>query len=285
MIASLCCLVSTEVNVPWLFRENLRYQTLSQEDMNNEQLNWLSHAWSREKDEFDTFRVDGWDLCDTCLTNVYGIATTTWVRRKAQYRAGTRVWEHGSSGHAPRLTEQGLTSRSWMSDYFGSIGDYQPDTDKIHLPPSDKSDIHTELVVDLGDEAVSLQHFYFIWKTEFPDVQIPAQQRLGSCKKCETFHKKIIGEKDKLAREAIKQERRDHIKDVRAERKVYHEWRLKAKKHPDKYITIILDGMDQNKTNIPNFNTSNDRPYCRFSSSWCHQEGIRLLHHRLHKGD
>lgn len=38
----------------------------------------------------------------------------------------------------------------------------------------------------------------------------------------------------------------------RVERKKYHSHREKSRLHPEKYITIIVDGMDQSKTNLPN---------------------------------
>ena len=37
----------------------------------------------------------------------------------------------------------------------------------------------------------------------------------------------------------------------RYERKKYHHHRQKARSMPDKYICLIIDGMDQNKTNLP----------------------------------
>lgn len=37
----------------------------------------------------------------------------------------------------------------------------------------------------------------------------------------------------------------------REERKKYHLHREKSRSQPDKYLTIIIDGMDQSKTNIP----------------------------------
>ena len=38
----------------------------------------------------------------------------------------------------------------------------------------------------------------------------------------------------------------------RCERKKYHSHREKSRSSPDKYLTIIVDGMDQSKTNLPN---------------------------------
>ena len=38
----------------------------------------------------------------------------------------------------------------------------------------------------------------------------------------------------------------------RTERRKYYHHREKARSEPHKYLAIIIDGMDQNKTNIPN---------------------------------
>ena len=38
----------------------------------------------------------------------------------------------------------------------------------------------------------------------------------------------------------------------RCERRKYHSHREKSRSSPDKYLTIIVDGMDQSKTNLPN---------------------------------
>ena len=37
----------------------------------------------------------------------------------------------------------------------------------------------------------------------------------------------------------------------RQERRKYYLHREKAQSQPEKYVTIIIDGMDQNKTNVP----------------------------------
>lgn len=39
---------------------------------------------------------------------------------------------------------------------------------------------------------------------------------------------------------------------TRTERKKYHSHREKSRAHPEKFMTIIVDGMDQAKTNLPN---------------------------------
>jgi hypothetical protein len=148
-----------------------------------------------------------------------------------------------------------MTSRAWMTDYFYTLGDYQPDTGQVHLPPSDRLDVYTEMSVELGELAVKSSTFYEIWANEFAEVQIPAQQRLGKCEICSSCHERIVNEKDKIARDKVKEERRNHIKEVKSDRMEYHKWRKLGKEQPDKYTVVIIDGMDQDKTSIPNFNS------------------------------
>jgi hypothetical protein len=273
VVASCCFLANPAMNLSWFYREHLRYGTLSQEQVspfffdftstpripvctqaNAEQINWLVHAWHAESDEFDTsFKVDGWVVCEGCMRGLYGIPASTWFRRKEEVRRGTRVWHHASTRHESRLTAKGYASRVWMADYFYTLGDFQPDTGQVHLPPCDKNDIFDEMHTDLGELAVKLAQFYHVWDTEYSDVRVPSQQRLGKCETCDTFHQQIISERDQGERDKLKLERVKHMKNVKADRLVYHTWRKVAREQPDKYIVISLDGMDQSKTNLPRF--------------------------------
>ena len=149
----------------------------------------------------------------------------------------------------------GFRSRIWMANHFYTLGDFQPDTGQVHLPPMDRKDIHKEMSHELTDEAVSLPSFYRIWDLEFKDVKVPPQQRFGKCPECEDKHKKILAEKDKDEVKKLKEKRRAHVQNVIADRKVYHQWRVRCRDEPDKYMCVIVDGMDQAKTNLPSFNT------------------------------
>lgn len=115
--------------------------------------------------------------------------------------------------------------------------------------------MYRECKTDLEEKCVSPSWFNQIWHDDFPDVVIPKKQRLGKCEKCEDYHEQIVSATDPNERESIKRKRVKHIKFVRKERLVYHRWRKRCMENPEKYICIILDGMDQNKTNIPFFNT------------------------------
>ena len=159
-----------------------------------------------------------------------------------------------------------------MKDFFETLGDWQPDTGQLHLPPMDKKDIYTEMTSSLPDKHVGPSSFYNIWNTEYPNVKIPPTQRLGKCKPCEDFHKQICATRDPDIRRRIKAQRRKHIEEVISDRRVYHAWRKRCEDNPDKYLCIILDGMDQSKTDLPSFGTgeSPQQMTCRVIGALAH---------------
>ena len=52
-------------------------------------------------------------------------------------------------------------------------------------------------------------------------------------------------------REQIKELRRLHIAKQRKQREKYYKHKRKATENPNKYMSIIMDGMDQKKINLP----------------------------------
>ena len=57
----------------------------------------------------------------------------------------------------------------------------------------------------------------------------------------------------KEGREQIKAERQEHFKFQHAQREKYYKHRDKAMKDPARYISIIADGMDQEKLHLPSY--------------------------------
>ena len=256
LISYLCCIsVHSVPQVVWLYDEHLRFQGLSQKDRNVEILSTLSSHWDCTSESVTQLTFRGNVVCEHCYRGFHSLSESSWIKRKEQASKGARNWEHGNCGRAVPFNDCGLASRDWLQDYFMSLGDWQPDTGQVHLPPIDKKDIHTEMKVEIGNKAISLSHFYHVWNAEFPNVVVPPAQRMGKCQECEDLHKKIMNTRDKTQLRILKEVRQKHIKSVIADRRVYHKWRVMARNNPDKYLVVILDGMDQSKTDIPNYNT------------------------------
>ncbi|XP_071168335.1 uncharacterized protein [Mytilus edulis] len=63
----------------------------------------------------------------------------------------------------------------------------------------------------------------------------------------------MVETKDQNARMELNRTREQHLIKQSLERRKYYKHVHKARQHPDKYMSMIIDGMDQSKTEIPHF--------------------------------
>ena len=68
------------------------------------------------------------------------------------------------------------------------------------------------------------------------------------------WHEKITQAKKGDLLESARLGRQRHRFEVRLERLEYHKKRNKARDFPTDYLSLIIDGMDQMKTNLPDAN-------------------------------
>ena len=223
-----------------LWYESLRYVSRSQKERNNESLFYLNSIYRRDTGELGQMLVLGYPVCPECYRQMYGLSTRTFDRWQELLPKGVCAWEHGNTGNLGSYTGKGWESRQWMKDFFYTIGDFQPDTCQVHLPPMDKQDVYAEMTKEAGDW-LSASAFLRVWREEFTEVRIPAQQRLGKCEECKHFHEEIMATKDVAARKVWKSERHKHLEFVKAERMEYHKWRIRARNEPAQVLCVIIE--------------------------------------------
>ena len=73
------------------------------------------------------------------------------------------------------------------------------------------------------------------------------------CEMCHVFKCELMRAPTGPQRDEIRAKRREHLENQYAERRVYYDHREKAVKRPDKYMSMIIDGMDQAKLDMPHF--------------------------------
>ena len=71
------------------------------------------------------------------------------------------------------------------------------------------------------------------------------------CKVCTSYQHRILKAKSQEERQQLKLLRLKHVEKQRLERIYYYTHREAAKSSPDHILSIIMDEMDQSKTNIP----------------------------------
>ncbi|XP_053385302.1 uncharacterized protein LOC123524917 isoform X2 [Mercenaria mercenaria] len=110
------------------------------------------------------------------------------------------------------------------------------------------------LCLDAQNEKVtpiSYSHMMLIWRKQLTHIKIPKKSRFSQCDVCMKLKDKLATCQDKTQREELIQKRKKHLEQQNAERQKYYKHISKAKFTPSKYVSIILDAMDQEKTSIP----------------------------------
>ncbi|CAG2204723.1 unnamed protein product [Mytilus edulis] len=145
----------------------------------------------------------------------------------------------------------------WLHDYACKFAEKQPDKARLHLPPcltkASLYEMYKDDMEEHGEQIISLSHFYWMWRHCVSYVSIPANSRLSKCNICTQIKTKMVETKDQNARMELRRTREQHLLKQSLERRKYYKHAHKARQHPDKYMSMIIDGMDQSKTEIPHF--------------------------------
>ncbi|XP_053378566.1 uncharacterized protein LOC128548166 [Mercenaria mercenaria] len=135
-----------------------------------------------------------------------------------------------------------------------------PDSTRLHLPCClTKTTIYEMYCDDAKAQlqtCVSFQHMLKIWRNELQHIKIPKKTRFTVCDTCCKIKEARSKCTDKESRAKCDERRDEHLKQQNAERQKYYKHISKAKQQPKKYLSIIMDAMDQDKTALPRLATT-----------------------------
>lgn len=145
---------------------------------------------------------------------------------------------------------------TWMHDYFHRrIGDFQPNSNEIHLEQMDKKDPYKEYVEDCtidGIRPASYELFCLVWRTSFKHVKIREYKSVcGKCQVCSSLSLMRSTFRDRARREMITRLHALHRTAYMGEKVEYYGHRKLAIDEPSKYMCLMADGMAQNHTSLP----------------------------------
>ncbi|KAL3679963.1 hypothetical protein R1sor_022919 [Riccia sorocarpa] len=103
----------------------------------------------------------------------------------------------------------------------------------------------------LGGEGISKSRFYKQWTDNFENFRFHQKGAFAKCDTCVELKLKLMNERRPEAQRPIEEERNKHMSEQMSRRNVYYVKRTLAKTQPERYLCLIHDKMDQNKTNIP----------------------------------
>ena len=102
-----------------------------------------------------------------------------------------------------------------------------------------------------GESEISILAFHAMWRNSFSHVQIPRTSRFSKCNVCWEFTSIVDKIVSNTMKDRLKQIYQRHHELQRQEQDAYEEVKLDARNRPDKFMSIVVDGMDQNTTMVP----------------------------------
>ena len=94
-------------------------------------------------------------------------------------KRGVKKLYHSNSGQV-RTSNKTADAVAWMESYFETVGDHQPDCDRLHLPSFlTKREVYERMTREMkenglrDEDIISQSQFYSVWETNFHRVMIP----------------------------------------------------------------------------------------------------------------
>jgi hypothetical protein len=151
------------------------------------------------RDKYNT-KLDGVEVCNACYAMALGYSQRRFKQLKVAHRVYGRVAAiHGNTCNLRERAKMSAARESFTA-FIGDAGYTQPHRQVrkkvdnsvvplILLPMNTtKVDVfhfvNEEVKMLVGGESISLASFHWLWRTEFPHVQIPPFSRFSKCYHC-----------------------------------------------------------------------------------------------------
>ncbi|XP_045208259.2 uncharacterized protein LOC123560063 [Mercenaria mercenaria] len=202
------------------------------------------------------FKVEQNDVCRKFFIEiVLGISESTVCRAKLNLLSSATSPVPRKQTHASR----GRICVGFIQAYVEATCDRDP-TGTVYRMPTSLTKLDLFNLYDIVHQENSLHKsmFYEILKKRFSNVIFSKKQRYTKCKECNEFRELISAEKNVELKKEIIMLRDLHLREQQMEREAYYVRRAQAEMRPGEFLSVILDGMDQKKTNLPYYTHDNN---------------------------
>jgi hypothetical protein len=218
------------------------------------------------KDKYNN-KLDGVEVCNACYAMALGYSQRHFKQLKVAHRVyGRMVAVYGNTCNLRERAKMSVARESFTA-FVGDAGYTQPHRQVrkkvdnsvvplILLPMNTtKVDVfhfvNEEVKTLVGGESMSLTSFHRLWRTEFPHVQIPPFSRFSKCYHCWEYKCRMEATTNAAVRLQIKELFLVHIQHQMEERRDNWLFKRLAMITPNFFMSLIVDGMDQNTTMVP----------------------------------
>ena len=215
-----------------------------------------------DTEDFNLVTQNNRQCCETCFKEAMGFDKSVWSTAR-QAAMNPHV-----AADVTHVCAKESAAVSWcILKLKETEGSCDPVAGKIMMEPPDRQSWWVEF---LGDEKArglvdkelagyrTFQRAVSKALKQFSEassngIMMRPNLPFSQCGQCHTFKVELAAEKNPAKREEIRVKRRQHQTNQYQERQSYYHHRTKARKHPDKYMSLIVDGMDQAKLEMPHF--------------------------------
>lgn len=190
--------------------------------------------------------LSGCLVCSECWRVVHGISKSRYYELKGK-TSPAKDSRDGQKYDKPRTAD----AVNFIRDSAVSHGEVQPNSGLIMLPTCYSIQNMYQDYVQSHDNPYCLKHFRRLVIERFPEVKASERSSFTECKECSMIRKAKSANLSKRERLLIEEQKRAHLLVQRIAREKYYKHIKKAKDNPQKYCSIIVDNMDQAKTNLP----------------------------------
>jgi hypothetical protein len=143
---------------------------------------------------------------------------------------------------------------AWFDRYARDSGDYMPHLDEYHLPAGSVAELfrgYSNFRESIGRRSGGYNYFLRTVNLRMGDyMKIRKIKQFTKCDKCDHYDEERRKAKSPAAKERWARKKEKHMDWQMEERQKYYANRLLSTLYPEKYLSIIIDGMDQAKTSL-----------------------------------
>ncbi|KAH7365155.1 hypothetical protein KP509_18G011500 [Ceratopteris richardii] len=203
---------------------------------------------------FEYFFTQGMPCCRAAFKIAMGVGNFRIHRVQQGFLNGDLILD---TFHVGTKGSVGRHAMNWMMNYFSLHCEVMPTTGRLHLSDNfthrEVFQIYREDMENRNEKYVLYRHFTRLWKEEFNNVSIPRKVRMGECSVCATLKNMAKGATTPQEKHNFKNLLNNHRDSQALERKKAIHHRSKALRNPERYMCLLINGMDQKKTCLPHF--------------------------------
>ena len=195
------------------------------------------------------------DVCSTFYYGAIGISKTR--LQQLQTRICNNQTHQAPRRRAKPCSTRVLQAGFFLKDYARNHGQAVPNAPEIHLQRGlTKTNVHDEYkkqasALSFGQEPVKYSHFVKIWNEKFPCVKTLESTDFARCNFCDNCQAQMQAEHPKEVHDLVDDLYKQHLEQQKDARNLFYWHNYKALLDPDKYMSLINDGMTQNTTRLP----------------------------------